>query len=154
MSHSFTQLAHRFSITLCFLHGWMDGSTDGWMCVTSIFLYACESWTLTAKLHRRIRAVGMRCYGKILRICYHRGSLCQDSTGNGPHEDLLTIVKRRKLKRYGHISCSSGVAETILQGAVKGRRRQSRQKKRREDSIRERTGVEFAKSQRAVENRE
>ena len=28
--------------------------------VTSIFLYACESWTLTAQLQRRIQAMEMR----------------------------------------------------------------------------------------------
>ena len=38
-------------------------------------------------------------------------------------------------------------------GTVKGGRRQGRQRKRWEDSIREWTGLEFAKSQRAVENR-
>ena len=37
--------------------------------VTSIFLYACESWTLTAKL-QRIQAMEMRCYCKILHISY------------------------------------------------------------------------------------
>ena len=34
--------------------------------VTSIFLYACESWTLTAELQRRIQAMEMRCYRKVL----------------------------------------------------------------------------------------
>ena len=72
----------------------------------------------------------------------------------GPHEDLLTIVKRCKLQWYGHVSHSSGLAKTILQGKVKGGRRQGRQRKRWEDNIRERTGLEFGKSQRAVENRE
>ena len=67
----------------------------------------------------------------------------------GPHEDLTT-VKRRKLLCYR----SSGLAKTILQGKVKGGRRQGRQRKRWEDNIREWTGLEFAKSQRAVENRE
>ena len=38
----------------------------------------------------------------------------------GPHEDLLTIVKRRRLQWYGHVSRSSGLAKTILQGTVKG----------------------------------
>ena len=38
--------------------------------VTSIFLYACESWTLTAELQRRIQAMEMRCYRKILLISY------------------------------------------------------------------------------------
>ena len=38
--------------------------------VTPIFLYACESWTLTEELQRRIQAMEMRCYHKILRISY------------------------------------------------------------------------------------
>ena len=101
----------------------------------------------------------MRCYRKILRISY------KDHVSNEevrakiqwaiePHEDLLTIVKRRKLRWYGHVSRSSGLAETILQGTVKGGRRQGRQKKRWEDNIREWTGLEFGRSQGAVENRE
>ena len=52
------------------------------------------------------------------------------------------------------IYLSSGLAKTILQGTVKGGRRQGRQRKRWEDNIREWTGLKFAKSQRAVENRE
>ena len=71
----------------------------------------------------------------------------------GPHEDLLIIVKRRKLQWYGHASRSSGLAKTILQSTVKGGRRQGRQRKRWEDNIREWTCLEFGKSQRAVENR-
>ena len=38
--------------------------------VTSVVLYACESWTLTAKLQRRMQAVEMKCYRKILQIAY------------------------------------------------------------------------------------
>ena len=38
--------------------------------VTSTFLYACESWTLTEELQRRIQAMEMRCYRKILSISY------------------------------------------------------------------------------------
>ena len=72
----------------------------------------------------------------------------------GPHEELLTIVKRRKLQWYGHVSRSSGLAKTILQGTVKGGRRHGRQRNRWEDNIREWTSLEFAKSQRAVRNME
>ena len=64
------------------------------------------------------------------------------------------LVKTRKLQWYGHISRSSGLAKTILQGTVKGGRRQGRQRKRWEDNIREWTGLEFGRSQKAVENRE
>ena len=38
--------------------------------VTSILLYACESWTLAAELQRRILAMEMRCYRTISRISY------------------------------------------------------------------------------------
>ena len=55
---------------------------------------------------------------------------------------------------YIHVSSSSGLVKTVLQGTVKGGRRQSRQRKKWEDNIREGTGLEFAKSQRAMENRE
>ena len=86
----------------------------------------------------------------ILRPCYQRESPCQVP---GPHEDLSN-VKRRKLQWYGHVSRSSGLAKTILHVTVKGGRRQSRQRKRWAANIREWTGLEFAKSQRTVENKE
>ena len=100
----------------------------------------------------------MRRYREILRISY-KGHVTNEQVrakiqqAIGPHEDLLTIVKRRTLRWYAHVSRSSDLAKTILQGTVKGGRRQGRQSKRWEDNIREWTGLEFAKSQRAVENR-
>ena len=63
-------------------------------------------------------------------------------------------VKASKLQWHGHVSCSSGLAKTILQGTLKGGRRQAGQRKRWEDNIREWTGLEFGKSKRAVENKE
>ena len=66
---------------------------------------------------------------------------------------LLAWVKRCKLQWYGHVSRSSGLAKTILQGTVKGGRRQGGQRKRWEDNIKEWTDLEFGKSQKAVENR-
>ena len=125
--------------------------------VTSIFLYACESWTLTAELQRRIQAIEMRCYRKILHSSYkdpvtNEEVLARIHQAIWTHEDL-TIAKRPKLQWYGHVSRSLGLAKTIMQGTAKGGRRQGRQRKRWEDNIREWTGLEFGKSQRAVENR-
>ena len=101
----------------------------------------------------------MRCYRKILRISYedhvtNEEVFAKIQQAIGPHEDLLTMVKRRKLQWYGHVSRLSGLTKTILQGRVKGGRSQCRQRKRWEDNFTEWTGLEFAKSQRAVENRE
>ena len=127
--------------------------------VTSIFLYACESWTLTAELQRRIQAMEMKCYRKTLHISYQDHVINEKVHAKiqravGPHEDLLTIIKRHKVQWYGLVSCSSGLAKTTLQGTVKEWRWQGRQRKRLEDNIWEWTGLEFTKTQRAVENRE
>ena len=75
--------------------------------VTSIFLYACESWTLTAELQRRIQAMEMICYLKILRISYKDNVTNEEVRAKiqqaiGPHEDLLTIVKRRPFMSSVH----------------------------------------------------
>ena len=91
--------------------------------VISIFLYACEPWTLTAELHRRIQATEMRCYRKILHILYKDHFTNEEVCAKiqqaiGPHEDLLTIIKRCKLQWPDHVSHSSGLAKTILQGRM------------------------------------
>ena len=102
----------------------------------------------------------MRCYRKVLRISYKDHITNEDVCAEiqqaiGPYEDLLTIVKRHKLKWNGYDSRSLGLAKTILQGTVKGGRRQGIQKKKRwEDNTRKWTGPEFAMSQRAVESRD
>ena len=101
----------------------------------------------------------LRCYRKVLHISHkdhvtNKEVRAKVQQAIGPHEDLLTIVKRRELKWHGHVSSLLGQARTILQGTINGGRRQGKQRKRLEDNIREWTCLEFAKCQRAVENRE
>ena len=125
--------------------------------ILSTFLYAYESWTLTAEIERRIQALEMRCYRRLLNISY-KDHVTNEEVRNriqsAQSDDLLTMVKKRKLRWYGHISRSSGMAKTILQGTVKGARRRGRQKKRWEDNIKEWTGMGFGDSLRAAEDRE
>ena len=59
----------------------------------------------------------MRCYHKILCILYKDHVTNEEACAKiqqaiGPHDDL-TIVKKYKLKWYGHVSRSSGLAKTI-----------------------------------------
>ena len=61
----------------------------------------------------------MRCCCKIQHISYKDHVTNEEVRAKirqaiGPHEDLLTIVKRRKLQWYGHVSRSSGLAKTIF----------------------------------------
>ena len=103
--------------------------------VFSIFLYACESWTLTAELEKRTQAFEMRCYRRLLNISYKDHVTNEEvrrkiQAATGEYDELLTLVKKRKLRWFGHVSRSSGLAKTILQGTVKENRKIGRQKKR------------------------
>ena len=124
----------------------------------SIFLYACEMWTITADIERRMHALKMRCFYKLLGISYRdyiTNGEVKARIGNtiGPYGEPLTSVKRRKLKWYGHVTLSSGLAKTILQGTVQGGRRRGRQRKRWEDNIKEWTGLEWNIILRKAQNR-
>ena len=131
--------------------------------VRSIFLHACESWTLTSELQRRIQLQQCTSYGNevllqdathlIQRPRYQRGSPCQDPAGN---RTTRRPDDRKETQTAVVWSCFPFIRSGqnhLARDSEKGRRR-GRQRKRWEDNIREWTGLEFAKSQRAVENRE
>ena len=87
--------------------------------VISIFLYACESWTLTAELEKRTQAFEMRCYRRLLNVSYKdhvtNDMVCRKiQAATGEYDELMTLVKRRKLRWFGHVSRSSGLAKTTL----------------------------------------
>ena len=52
----------------------------------------------------------------------------------GPYEDLITTVRKRKLRWYGHITRSIGLAK-MIQGTVQEETRKGRHIKRWEDNV-------------------
>ena len=70
--------------------------------ILSTFLYACESWTLTAETERRIQALEMRRYRRLLNISY-KDHVTNEEVRNRIQkavavDDDLTMVKKRKLR--------------------------------------------------------
>ena len=70
----------------------------------------------------------MRCFRRLIGISYkdrinNEKVIRRIENEIGPYTDLLASVRRRKLKWYGHISISSGLAKTVLQGTVREGRR-------------------------------
>ena len=126
--------------------------------VTSTFLYACETWTLTAELERRIQTFEMRCYRKIFDISF-RDRITNEDVRNrvraaiGPHDDL-SIFKTRKPRWYGHVTRATGLANTIMQGTVPGGRRRGRPKKCWHDNIKEWAELPLAKTLRLAEDKD
>ena len=112
--------------------------------VISEFVYACESWTLTAELEKRTQAFEMRCYRRLLDISSkdhvtHEEIRRKIPAAIGECDEILSLVNKWKLRWFGHVSRSSRLAKTILQG----KRRRGSQKWR---------GIDFASSSRAAEN--
>ena len=100
----------------------------------------------------------MRCYRRLLNISYNDHVTTEEvrrkiQAAIGEYDELLTLVKKRKLRWFRHVSRSSGLAKTILQGGtVKGERKRGRQRKRWEENMKEWTGMDFASSTTAAEN--
>ena len=77
-------------------------------------------------------AMEMRCYRKILQISYKDHVTNEEvrakiQQATGPHKNLLTIVKKRKLQWYGHVS-----SRFIRSGQNRLARRSERGKKTRQ----------------------
>ena len=68
----------------------------------------------------------MRCYRRLLDISYKDHVTNEEvrrkiQTAIGEYDELLTLVKKRKLRWFGHISRSSGLAKTISERKKKKR---------------------------------
>ena len=77
------------------------------------------------------------CCQALLRELEHTARFCS------PVSYLLTMVKRRKLQWYGHVSRSSGLSKTIMQGTVNGgkKTRQTEEEVGRQHQGMDRPGV-------------
>ena len=127
--------------------------------VMSIFLYSCEAWTLTAEMERMIRTLEVGGFRRFLGIPYKDHMAGEEVRSGirravGPYKELLSTIKRRKMKWYGHVTRASGLAETVLHGTVREGRRRGKQRKRWEDNIRDWTGLEVSDAVRRAEKRE
>ena len=78
----------------------------------NLFFETIAAWTLTAALEKRTQAFEMRCYRMLLNILYKDHVTNEEArrkiqAATGEYEELLTLVKKRKLRWFGHVSWSS-----------------------------------------------
>ena len=71
-------------------------------------------------------------YGRLLNNLYNEYVTNEEvrrkvQAAIGEYDEFLTLVKKRKLRWFGHVSTSFGLAKTILQGTVESKRRRGRQ---------------------------
>ena len=71
--------------------------------VMSIFVYSCETWTITAEIEKKIQTVERRSFRRFLGISYKDHLTNKEVQSRirkviGPYEEVLSSVKRRKMK--------------------------------------------------------
>ena len=78
---------------------------------------------LDCRVKKKTQAFEMRCYRRLLNISYK-----DHVTNEEVRRKIQAAIKEygeRKLRWFGHVSRSSGLAKTIPQGTVKGQRKEA-----------------------------
>ena len=105
-------------------------------------------------MDNRVREKNVKCYQMLLYIlCKNHET--NDTVGEkiqAAMEEFPDHGQETETKFLGHISRPSGLAKTILQGNVKGKK-QSRQKKNREGNFKEWKGMGHASTVEAAEKK-
>ena len=124
--------------------------------IWSTFTYACETWTLTAEMERRIDALEMWMYRRMTRTSW------KDKKTNVEvlekvglkNKEMLNIIKRRKLTYYGHISRHDSMQKDILEGKIEGTRGRGRPRKSWIGNIKETTRMTMQECGKRAKDRD
>ena len=117
--------------------------------------YGSETWTINNAIEKYINAFELKCYRKILKI-----SWTEKRTNKSVLEELgitenwlLNNIKSRKLKYFGHVKRHDSLEKAIFEGAVPGKRRRGRPKRRWSQDEVEHLGLGVTEAGSLTQNR-
>lgn len=124
--------------------------------VFPIFLYGAETWSLRIQDRRKIDALEMWCWRRMLNIPWTafrtNNSILKELKVK---ERLSSTVQLRILKFFGHITRNErSIERLVVQGRVEGRRPRGRSPTRWTDSIKKITQNSMAECSRNAMNRQ
>jgi len=97
--------------------------------VWPIATYGAEAWTMNKELTGSIEVFEMWCYRRALRISYvEHVSNEEILRRTGESKKLMSRIKLRKLKHFGHVARHPSLQADILFRKMPGTRRQGGQK--------------------------
>ena len=110
--------------------------------IWSLFLYGCETWTLTTKVEKKIEAFEMWIYRRILKISWKEKKTNKYVLNemNLEKTQLLNTIHKRKIAYYGHIRRHETLQKIILEGMMEGKRGRGRRRKSWTINLTEMTG--------------
>ena len=113
--------------------------------VFPVIMYGCESWTIKKAEHRRIDAVELWCWRRLLGVpCTARRSNQSNLKEISPVYLLEGLMLKLKLQYFGHLMLrSDSLEKTLMLGKIEDGRRRGRQRMRWLDGVTDLIGHEF-----------
>ena len=88
-------------------------------------MYKCESWIIKKAEHRRIDALKLWCWRRLLRVPWTAKRSNQSILKEiNPEDSLEGLMVKLKLQNFGHLmQRADSLEKTLMLGKTEGRRR-------------------------------
>ena len=97
--------------------------------VYSILLYASECWTMSATMTKKLEAVEMWFYRRILRISYTKHITNEEVLSRmATTRNLIITVRGRQMSFFGHVMRNKEIESFSISGKIEGKRCRGRQR--------------------------
>ena len=123
--------------------------------VYSILLYGSECWTLSSDMTKRLEAVEMWFYRRILRISYTRHITNEEVLNRiGMTRKLINTIRTRQMSFLGHVMRNKEIENLSISGKIEGKRCRGRQRMTYSKSLSDWMGIEETTMIRTCKDRE